>query len=194
MILEQASASDDPVTIADLIWETDPEMCKFVFGDRPTWRAYCEIEWRAAIGLHTHGAATVARSGGRTVGLVIAYPQEEMTVRYAATVARYEAEVSERMAAVGWLFPVIPEKGLYVFNLAVSQSHRGQGIGGLLLSTTEKQAQRSGMTTVHLDVPATSPAVKFYERMDYRKLTKTALLEPVTDIPPHFRMHKTIGQ
>ncbi len=194
MNLEQGSASDDPVTIADLIWETDPEMCRFVFGDRPTWRAYCEIEWRSAIGLHTHGAATVARSTEGIFGLVIAYPQEEMATRYAATVARYEAGVGERMAAIGWLFPVLPEKSLYVFNLAVSQSHRGQGIGGLLLSTTEKLAQGAGLTTVHLDVPVTSRAVNFYERMGYRKLTKTALLEPATDIPPHFRMYKAINQ
>jgi ribosomal protein S18 acetylase RimI-like enzyme len=192
--LEQASAADHTATIADLIWETDPEMCRFVFGDRQTWRRYCEIEWRAATGLHTHSSATVARLGREIVGLVIAYPQAEMTGRYAATVGRYETAVGQRMETVGWLFPVLPEKTLYVFNLAVSQSLRGQGIGRLLLSETEQQAQRAGMTTVHLDVPTTSPAVRFYERAGYGKLTKTDLLEPMTNIPPHFRMYKHLSE
>ena len=194
MKLEHAIATDDPATNADLIWETDPEMCRFVFRDRQTWHRYCAIKWRAAAGLHTYSTAMVARLEREIVGLVIAYPQAEMTGRFAATVARYETDVGQRMEAVGWLFPVLPENTLLVFNLAVSQSLRGQGIGCLLLSETEQQAQRAGLTTVHLDVPTTSPAVKFYERLGYGKLTKTNLLEPMTNIPPHFRMYKHLSQ
>jgi ribosomal protein S18 acetylase RimI-like enzyme len=134
----------------------------------------------------------VARRGGEIVGLVIAFPQAEVSTRYAATVARYEEGIGQRMEAVGWLFPVLPEATQYVFNLAVSQSCRGQGIGRLLLTAAEEQAQRAGMTSVHLDVAATSPAVQFYRRMKYRGITKTSLLEPVTSIPPHLRMHKRL--
>ena len=194
MKLEQAIATDGPATIADLIWETDPEMCQFVFRDRQTWHRHCAIEWRAAAGLHTYSTAMVARLEREIVGLVIAYPQAEMTGRFAATVARYETDVCQRMEAVGWLFPVLPENTLLVFNLSVSQSLRGQGIGCLLLSETEQQAQRAGLTTVHLDVPTTSPAVKFYERLGYGKLTKSNFLEPMTNIPPHFRMYKHLSQ
>jgi GNAT superfamily N-acetyltransferase len=80
------------------------------------------------------------------------------------------------------------------FNLAVSQAFRGQGIGRLLLSAAEEQAQRLGLSTMHFDVPATSSAVQFYERKNYRKLTKTDLLEPITRIPAHFRMYKRIDR
>lgn len=192
MNLEHGTLADDPAAIADLIWETDPEMCAFVFGDQRTWHLNCAIEWRAATGLHASCSATVARLRGEIVGLVIAFPQAEMTQRYAATVARYETGIGHRMEAVGWLFPVMPEGTQYVFNLAVSQSFRAQGIGRLLLSAAEEQAQREGLMAVHLDVPATSPAVQFYERMNYRRLTKTDLLEPITNIPPHFRMYKRL--
>jgi ribosomal protein S18 acetylase RimI-like enzyme len=193
MSIESGSAGDNPATIADLIWETDPEMCQYVFGDRPTWHRYFEIEWLSAISLHSSGCAMVVKQRGMIDGLVIAYPQSEMTARYTATVARYETAVGQRMENVGWLFPTLPEKALYVFNLAVSHFRRGHGTGRLLMSAMEQQAQRTGMTTVHLDVPATSPAVQFYERIGYRKLSKTELLEPRTNIPPHFRMCKHLS-
>ena len=193
MNLEPGTAIDDPATIADLIWETDPEMCQFVFGDRSTWHRYCEIEWLSAIGLHSSGCAMVARQVSGIVGLVIAFPQSEMTERYTATVARYDPLIGQRMENVGWLFPMLPEKAQYVFNLAVSQSLRGRGIGRLLLSSVEEQAQRAALTSVHLDVPAASPALQFYERMGYGELTKTELLEPKTNIPPHLRMYKRLS-
>lgn len=192
MNLEPGTTADDAAAIADLIWETDPEMCAFVFGDRRNWHLHCAIEWRAAIGLHSSRSATLAKRGNEIVGIVIAFPQAEMTQRYAATVARYETRIGQRMETVGWLFPALPEGTHYVFNLAVSQSCRGQGIGRLLLTAAEEQAQRMGLMAVHLDVAATSLAVQFYERMSYRKLTKTDLLEPLTNIPPHLRMHKRI--
>jgi ribosomal protein S18 acetylase RimI-like enzyme len=193
MRLEYGTAADDPAAIADLIWETDPEMCQFVFADRGTWHRRCAIEWRAEIGLHASSSATVAWQESEIAGLAIAFPQSEMASRYAATVARYETGIGQRMETVGWLFPILPEKALYVFNLAVLQPLRGQGIGRQLLSAVEEQAQQASLTAVHLDVPATSPAVKFYEQMGYGKLTKTELLEPKTMIPPHFRMHKRIA-
>jgi ribosomal protein S18 acetylase RimI-like enzyme len=192
MNLELGTTSDDPETIADLIWETDPEMCAFVFGDQQTWHQYCVIEWRAAMGLHASSSAIVAKRGGKIVGLVIAFPEVEMTTRYAATVARYETAIGKRMETVGWLFPVLPEGAQYVFNLAVSKSFKGQGIGRRLLSAAEEQAQGMDLNAVHLDVPATNPAVQFYERMNYRKLTQTELLDPITHIPPHLRMFKQI--
>jgi ribosomal protein S18 acetylase RimI-like enzyme len=192
MNLEPGTTADDPAAIADLIWETDPEMCAFVFGDRRTWHLNCATEWQAVLGLHAGSSATVARRGGEIAGLVIAFPQAEMAARYAATVARYETGIGHRMETVGWLFPVLPEATQYVFNLAVSKSCRGLGIGRLLLSAAEEQAQRAGLLALHLDVAATSPAVQFYERMNYKRLTQTALLEPETDIPPHLRMHKRL--
>lgn len=97
MILEPGTTADDPAEIADLIWETDPEMCEFVFGDRQTWHLHCVIEWRATTGLHTSCSATVARLGGEIVGLVIAFPHAEMTKRYEATVA-----VMKRESANAW--------------------------------------------------------------------------------------------
>jgi ribosomal protein S18 acetylase RimI-like enzyme len=193
MHLTPGSATDDATAIANLIWETDPEMCAFVFGNRQIWRSHCAIEWLAAIGLHSLGSATVARDADATVGLIIAFPQEEMTRRYAATVARYPNDIGQRMETVGWLFPVLPENALYVFNLAVSKAHRGRGVGRQLLSAAEEQAQSSGLTSVHLDVAANTAAVQFYERMGYGKMAKTELLEPKSDIPSHLRMIKTFG-
>lgn len=192
MNIEPGLTTDDPTAIADLIWETDPEMCAFVFWGRKTWYRYCIVEWQADTGLHASSSATVAKRDGEIIGLVIAFPQSEMTDRYSTTVARYEAEIGRRMETVGWVFPILPEGAQYVFNLAVSNSFRGRGIGGLLLSAAEEKAQRAGSTAMHLDVPATSSAVQFYERMNYKKLTKTDLIEPPTDIPPHFRMHKRL--
>ena len=194
MNLDRGSAGDDPATIADLIWETDPEMCRFVFSDRQTWHRCCGVEWSAAVGLHASRCAMVAKQKSEIVGLMIAYPQSEMAVRYAATVSRYAPDIGQRMEAVGWLFPILPETTLYVFNLAVAPSLRGQGVGRMLLSAAEEQARQSGLTAVHLDVPVTSPAVLFYERLGYGKLTETNLLEPKTSIPPHFRMYKSLSR
>ena len=115
MDLKQGAATDDPAAIADLIWETDPEMCRFVFSDRRTWHRCCSDEWIAAIGLHASGSAIVARHGDEIAGLLIAFPQSEMAERCAATVGRYESDIGQRMETVGWLFPMLPEKTLYVF-------------------------------------------------------------------------------
>ena len=68
------------------------------------------------------------------------------------------------------------------------------GEEGWNLANSPTRAIGVGLTAVHLDVPVTSPAVLFYERLGYGKLTETNLLEPKTSIPPHFRMYKSLSR
>jgi ribosomal protein S18 acetylase RimI-like enzyme len=54
--------------------------------------------------------------------------------------------------------------------LAVSESHRGSGVGGRLLTELEEAARAAGFRRLSLSVEATNRARHLYERAGYRML------------------------
>lgn len=79
------------------------------------------------------------------MGVIIAFAGSEMADRYASTISRYQTAIAERMARVGWLFPMLLPRALYVFNLSVAPDRRGCGVGTRLLTEAASLAQSSGL-------------------------------------------------
>ena len=96
---------------------------------------------------------------------------------------------------MGWLFPFVPRDALYVFSLGVSQKARGSEVGATLMGLAEDKAKSDGLKSIHLDIPSTSQAIKFYQNLGYQTLVETRLCQLREDepVPSHFRMVKTLA-
>jgi ribosomal protein S18 acetylase RimI-like enzyme len=58
--------------------------------------------------------------------------------------------------------------------VAVSDGHRGEGLGARLLRGLEELARREGMPRLSLSVDADNPARRLYERLGYREISVDA--------------------
>jgi GNAT superfamily N-acetyltransferase len=188
----------DPV-LADLLWETDPDLFEFVYrGDKATWRRHLASEWAGTPGLQSRDAAIVALSGSGVVGILISFDAESMLQRGKATYARLMAisthdmgrEIGRALTAMNWLFPTVPPDALCVFNLSVAEPARGGGIGRMLIEAAAARARDRGLASIHLDTAVDRPAVEFYRRLGFSPLVETRLcrLRDGETVPPHFRM------
>ena len=84
-------------------------------------------------------------------------------------------------------FKKMEETGLLKMRqVATHPEHQGQGIGTALVAFSEKWARANGYTDFELN--AREVAVKFYEKMDYKKVGKR--FEEVGI--PHFKMIKKL--
>ena len=68
----------------------------------------------------------------------------------------------------GFIDPAIPE-----VSIGVVDAHRGEGVGGALLSALEDDARALGLEALSLSVEAANPAKRLYERRGYREVAKT---------------------
>lgn len=64
--------------------------------------------------------------------------------------------------AFGFVRPDVPE-----LVVGVRESHRGQGLGGLLLASILDEARNAGIATVSLSVEKVNPAVRLYQRLGF---------------------------
>lgn len=64
--------------LADLLWETDPEIFRFIFRDLQVWRRLFPQEWTAAFGTQQAVETRVALDGNRVVGLVNSFAGAEV--------------------------------------------------------------------------------------------------------------------
>ncbi len=60
-------------------------------------------------------------------------------------------------------------------SIGVSQSHRGKGVGHLLLVRLEEAAMARGIRALCLNVRDTNPALRLYERVGYRLIPGTGV-------------------
>jgi ribosomal protein S18 acetylase RimI-like enzyme len=66
----------------------------------------------------------------------------------------------------GYVDPETPELAV-----AVSNGHRGEGIGTRLMAAIEEAARAAGFSHLSLSVDADNPARSLYERLGYEELT-----------------------
>jgi GNAT superfamily N-acetyltransferase len=190
--------------LADLIWKTDPELFHFFYdGDKSLLKKLFAAEWPSSVGFFSHQNMIIATKGNRPVGLLNCFSGKRVAEIYQAHIALVprvlEAEAASRalrgLEAIGWLFPYVPEDALYVQNLVVSHTTRGEGLGAKLMAMADEKAKSVGLKSIHLDTATTANAVKFYQRLDYQALVETRLCQLRADdsVPSHYRMYKTIS-
>lgn len=189
--------------LASMVRETDPELFAYLFGSEPAlWNRLCAVEWEREDGLHARSCTDLLTDEhGKIVGLVNSFPAAEAETRATASFGRYMAAVDPAEAMrlartseeLGYLFPPAPKDALVLFNLVVTRQARGSGGGASLLRAAEEKVTRLGLSSIHLDVAVTNPAVGFYERSGFVRIVRTELTGPGTErVPPHFRMVKAI--
>ena len=81
----QAQGND---CLADLLWETDPEIFRFIFRDLQVWRRLFPQEWTAAFGTQQAIETRVALDGNRVVGLINSFAGAEVALRFVTTMDR----------------------------------------------------------------------------------------------------------
>jgi len=189
--------------LADLLWETDPEIYRFMFRDLQVWRRLFPQEWTAAFGTSQAVETRVALDGNRVVGLINSFAGREVAPRFVTTMGRLLAaldpdagrQLTAAFDAMEWLYPHVPDDALYILNLVVAADMRGQDLGRRLIAEAVAKARRSGLRAVHLDTAVGNPAVKFYHRVGFRAVVESramSLPEGVV-VPNHFRMVLDIG-
>lgn len=192
----------DP-TLAELIWQTDPELFHFFYdGDKSLLKKLFSTEWSSPIGFFSHRNMTIASQNNRPVGLLNSFAGRGMGAIYQTHVqlvpSILEADASARLlrglVAMGWLFPFVPGDALYVMNLVVSQKVRGAGIGAKLLTIAEEKAKNEGLKSIHLDTATSSNVIKFYQDLGFQLLVETRLcqMRDGETLPSHYRMVKTL--
>lgn len=191
----QVAGHDD---LADLLWETDPSLFGFIFGDLQVWRRLFPDEWAAPFGTQQDDETRVALVADRPVGLVNSFPGNEVAARFAITMKRQLAALDPSAArqlaaaydAMEWLFPRVPDDALMLLNIVVAKEMRGQNLGRRLIAEAVTKARRLGLRAVHLDTASDNPAVAFYNRVGFRAVVESRAmsLPDGVAVPNHLRM------
>ncbi len=189
---------------ARLIFDTDPHLFDFWFArDRDLALDYFADQWPRAGGVFSHVHATAARAGGDLLGIEHGLDVKAQRAQWAHTLPATKQilsaqQLSQLLDAFRWmpyLIPPIPEDAYYVQHLAVVPGLRGRGVGARLLEHAFGKAARGAYRSVHLDVVADSPAVRFYRRMGMEALSETRVsrLEADYGVSAHLRMTKSLA-
>lgn len=184
--------------LADLLWETDPAIFSFIFGDLEVWRRLFPQEWTASCSTQQDDETRVALAGERTVGLVNCFAGAEVSTRFGALMERQLVALDPNAArqltaaydAMEWLYPRVPDDALYLLNIVVAEEMRGQNLGRRLVAEAVMKARRLGLRTVHLDTASDNPAVRFYKRVGFRAVVESRAmsLPDGVALPNHLRM------
>jgi ribosomal protein S18 acetylase RimI-like enzyme len=146
--------------------------------------------------------ATAARVDGALVGVEIGADMATRDSETGGTVEALTESLDEDLLAhfaacqtkAGYLQPFVPPTAYYILILSILPEGRNRGIGAKLLENAFQRALDAGYTSVHLDVYATNPAVRFYERMGMTRLVEVRVPELDRDhgVPTHYRMVKEL--
>ena len=81
----------------------------------------------------------------------IGRPPSPMTADYGKVIEECRATVVEdRDRIIGVLVLAVTEEGFLLENVAVDPSHRGKGLGRILLEFAEAEARREGFESIYL--------------------------------------------
>lgn len=184
--------------LADLLWETDPAVFRFIFGELPVFRRLFPQEWTSTFSTQQRDETRVALASDRIVGLVNSFAGTEVAARFAVTMERQLAaldpsaqrQLIAAFDAMEWLYPRVPDDALYVLNIVVEADVRGQNLGRRLIAEAASKARRLGLRSVHLDTATDNPAVHFYKRVGFHPVVESRALSlpDGVSLPSHFRM------
>jgi len=190
--------------IPDLIHMTGPSAYDYQFGaDRRLFDPFIETAWLEPNTLFSHTEATLEIENDELIGIEIGfggrnwYELKKPLGGISARLLESGRTTREALSLMGkhsriasYMNPYIPETAYYVLALAISDSHRGQGLGAKLLSNAIETARIAGYRELHLDVLSDNPAVKFYESMGLICMAETIAPEPYREhgVPMEMRM------
>lgn len=111
--------------------------------------------------------AYLVESDNRVVGCLVAFPAEQIGLPELA----YSVLARERLDPVRPLFEEHVPESLYINTLAVDESMRGQGVGGLLLDFAAELAQGAGCTSMTLHAWGDNEtALSLYEARGFERV------------------------
>jgi ribosomal protein S18 acetylase RimI-like enzyme len=193
---------DHAQAAAQLIVSTDEHLYSLWGGGTlDAWLELAQAEWRASDGIYSHRFAKVLEIDGAVKALVLAFASKagataidwQMTNFRQAMASQEWQGVFDRFSQIApMLFAPAPEHSYYIQNIAVAPDLRGQGIGRALLDLVVECARSEGCNILMLDVDATTPAVRFYQKMGFTT-TQTVELSSL-GVNPHLRMVMSITQ
>jgi len=200
IVLEQAGPIE-PELAARLIYDTGSYVFDCLYNcDFDTYLRITSNLWMREGGAFSHVHAKAAMSEGHLAGIALGFPQPLYATEFGTgMIAMAELGTPELLAHlpsvaghIPWLFPEVPEDAWYLLFLSAHPEARGRGIGEKLLLDCFERAKAAGCVSLHLDVAAINPAVRFYERMGLERLAETNVPKIATShgVPPHIRMVK----
>ena len=109
----------------------------------------------------------VARGGERKEDGLRVLARILMNRRLTTLVARDNEEMIGYVSVVFAKFKKL--KGNSYLTISVRASHRGQGVGTLLMQAAEELAKERGVRRMELEVFSQNPAVNLYKRLGYEE-------------------------
>ncbi len=173
--------------IPNLIHMTGPSSYDFQFGkDRRLFDAFIEAAWLKPQTIFSHTEATLEIEAGELIGIEIGFGGQawyamknilrdvsKALLDSGKTTLEALRIMGQRAREASYMNPYIPDTAYYVLALAVSDNHRGRGLGAKLLGNAIEAARNDGYRELHLDVLSDNPAVKFYQAMGFVCMAET---------------------
>lgn len=178
-----ATLEDNELCIANLVYETD-SIIPFVFGKKdkalPKIKTLIEREDNT----FSYKNILVFESENQTIkGIILVYSPKHKNKEKENEV--YSQVFSVLELIILWLKSLLLKSienkseidGLYIQNISVDATARGEGIGTQLMNHVEKWAMQQGYTSLWLDVAFDNPnAKKLYERQGFFEVSKHKIL------------------
>ena len=201
---DQSLARKYASLIPDLIHMTGASAYDYQFGaDRKLFDPFIEAAWLEPRTLFSHTEATLELDGDTLAGIEIGfggrswYELKKVLRSISARLLESGTTTREALSLMGkharnasYMNPYVPDTAYYILALAVSDSHRGRGMGARLLRNAIATARTAGYRELHLDVLSDNPAVKFYQSMGLACMSETLAPHPCREhgVPMEMRM------
>ena len=185
--------------VADLIFETEPELFSLLFGKNKD-KALSRIKRVVQAGGNSfgHDYIYLAIDKNQILGLTLIYKRNDIDKRIESDkfseILDFPSLLRiiffEKMLISRLLTKNLEEKELYISNICVDKNNRGMGIGKFLLSNVFKQARVEHCKTIILDVSKDNHiAIDLYKKAGFKvSKERSSLLWKITI----FKMTKKI--
>jgi len=195
-VINFANSSDNTLEIARLIFETD-NIIPFIFGERKVAIPKIKTLVERTDNVFSFQNILIYKSSDDSIkGLLIFYPPKNLD-------KKIENRAFTKVFTSGELFVLwfkslflksINDKseidGIYIQNISVDSSARGEGIGTKLMNFVEEYAIKQSYQSLWLDVAFDNPkAKKLYERQGFIEVSRHKIMFSNNGF---YRMKKTL--
>lgn len=194
MILIRGALSDDAETAVELLMTSAAMLLVHIFGhgNEPLTRQFLHAAWLAGRGQYGSNNHWVAVAEGDVVGLITCWHSDLPSDFDAATLSSVSSffgmadalEIVLRSQQYSESLQSPGDDELAIGHLAVSEHHRGKGIGRRLIDTMEAEARARNKRALVLNVEADNAnAIAFYQHLGFTISRR---------VPPFLGMTKTL--